>query len=81
MVRPYTKHRKPDYADRLVGLVVDWPRTWRKEYGTSAVSTLERLSRRRRVAEYYRCTIEFVKQSDSDPEWWKRYAKESRPKG
>jgi hypothetical protein len=46
LVRPYLKHRKPDYSDRLLGLVVDWPRTWRKEYKGSAVSILERLAQR-----------------------------------
>lgn len=78
IVRPYTKHRKPGYSDRLVGLVVDWPRTWRKEYKSSAVPVLERLSLRSRVPQYYRCTIEFVRHSDANPEWWKTYATEGR---
>jgi hypothetical protein len=74
LVRPYTKHRKPGYSDRLLGLVVDWPRTWRKEYKSSAISVLERLSRRGRAPEYYRHTIEFVRYSDANPEWWRTYA-------
>ncbi|MFZ2406176.1 MAG: hypothetical protein WAW41_13640 [Methylobacter sp.] len=73
LVRPYTKHRKPGYGGLLPGLVVDWPRAWRKEYRGSAVPILERLSRSGRVPEYYRCTIEFVRHSDTNAEWWETY--------
>ena len=76
LVRPYTNHRKPGYGDLLPGLVVDWPRAWRKEYGRSALPLLERLAGRGRVPEYYRCTIEFVRHSDTSPEWWKAYQRE-----
>lgn len=73
LVRPYSKHRKPGYGDVVAELVVDWPRAWRKEHKTSAVSILERLSLRGRVPEYYRCTMDFVRHSDANPEWWKAY--------
>lgn len=76
LVRPYKKHRKPGYGDLLPGLVVDWPRAWRKEYKSSAIPILERLSRSGRVPDYYRCTIEFVRHSDANPEWWKTYQSE-----
>jgi len=72
LVRPYTKHRKAGYSG-LPGLVVDWPRAWRQEHGSSAVPLLERLSRRGKVPEYYRSTIEFVRHSDGNPEWWRTY--------
>ena len=73
LVRPYERHRKPGFAHILPALVVDWPRTWRKEHRNSAVPILERLSRSGNVPEYYKCTIEFVRHSDSNPEWWKTY--------
>lgn len=76
LVRPYTNHRKPGYSDLLPGLVVDWPRAWRKEYGCSAEPALERLARRGKVPEYYRCAIDFVRHSDTNPEWWKSYQPE-----
>lgn len=73
LARPYNKHLKPGFTDVAAELVVDWPRTWRKEDKTSAVPILERLSLRGKVPEYYRCTIEFVRHSDASPEWWKSY--------
>ena len=73
LVRPWEKHRKPGYSSKILALVVDWPRAWREEYRESAVPLLERLSRRGKVAEYYHCTIDFVRQSDANPEWWKGY--------
>lgn len=76
LVRPYAEHRKPGYSGTVLTLVVDWPRAWRKEYKESAVPLLERLARRGRVTEYYRCTMEFVRHSDANPEWWKEYATE-----
>ena len=76
LVRPYSKHRKPGSSDLVAELVVDWPRAWRKEYKTSAVPVLERLSLRGDVPEYYRCTIEFVRHSDENPEWYRAYQKE-----
>ncbi len=60
---------------------MDWPRTWRHEHKTSAVTAVERLERRENVEEYYRCTVEFVKQSDSNPEWLKTYDDASRAGG
>ncbi len=77
LVRPYTKHRKAGCTD-LPGLVVDWPRAWRQEHRSSAIPVLERLAGRGKVPEYYRCTIEFVRHSDGNPEWWKRYKNPSR---
>ena len=76
LVRPYDKHRKPGHSGQVLGLVVDWPRTWRDEYKESAAPILERLSRRGKVPEYYSCTIDFVQHSDMDPQWWNRYAAE-----
>ncbi|PYP85862.1 MAG: hypothetical protein DMF61_14980 [Blastocatellia bacterium AA13] len=73
LVRPYTKHRKSGYESLLPGIVLDWPRTWRKEYKTSAVPTLERLSNSGKVHEYYKCAIEFVRESDRNSDWWKTY--------
>jgi hypothetical protein len=81
LVRPYTKQRKPDHGDRLVGLALDWPRAWRKDYKGSAVPILERLAARGKVPDYYQCTIEFVKHSDANPEWWKTYALEEGEEG
>ena len=78
LVRPYEKHRKPDSGEMLPGLVVDWPRAWRKEYGNSAVHTLERLSQSGKQTDYYRHTIEFVRHSDANPDWWKSYQQEKR---
>jgi hypothetical protein len=71
LVRLYTKHRKPGYSELVPGLVVDWPRKWRKENNDSAVPVLERLSRRSKVPEYYRRTIEFVRDSDGNPNWFR----------
>jgi hypothetical protein len=73
LVRPYTKHRKPGCSEAVLGLVIDWPRAWREEHGTSAVPILERLARRGKASEYYRCAIEFVRHSDRNPAWWKDY--------
>lgn len=78
LVRPYEDHRKPGYSNVVLALVVDWPRAWRNEYRESAVPFLERLSRHGRASEYYRCTIEFIKHSDSNPEWWSTYEVENR---
>lgn len=66
LVRPYAEHRKPGQSG-VVGLVLDWPRTWRKEYRESAVPLLERLASRGKKTEYYRCTMEFVRHSDETP--------------
>lgn len=73
LVRPYTRHRKPGYSEAVLGLVVDWPRAWREEHQESAVSILERLARRGKASEYYRCAIEFVRHSDENPAWWQDY--------
>jgi hypothetical protein len=73
LARPYDKHRKPGSADVVAELVVDWPRVWRETYKTSAVQILERLALCGKAPEYYRCTIEFVRHSDANPEWWKTY--------
>jgi hypothetical protein len=41
LVRRYTRHGKPGSEEVLSQLVVDWPRAWRKQYGTSAAQILE----------------------------------------
>lgn len=73
IARPYSRHLKPGFADVAAELVIDWPRTWRNESKTSAVSILEYLSSSGKASEYYQRTIEFVKYSDSTPEWWTSY--------
>lgn len=73
LIRPFTRHGKPGSEDVLSQLVVDWPRAWRKEHGTSAAQILEHLSYGSQVPEYYRCAIEFVRQSDENPAWYKAY--------
>jgi len=78
MVRPYSKHCKPGSSDFLVELVLDWPRTWRKEYNESAVAILQSLSLTSKVPDYYNCTIEFVRHSDSNTEWYKPYQEKMR---
>jgi len=78
LIRPYTRHGKPGSEDVLSQLVVDWPRAWRKEHGTSAVQILEHLSYNSQVPEYYRCAIEFVRQSDENPAWYKAYQPDLR---
>lgn len=74
LVRPYTKHRKTGKADQVLGLALDWPRTWRNEFAGSAVPALESLPKDSPVPNYYTTAIEFVRHSDDNPNWWQSYS-------
>lgn len=76
LVRMYKKHGKPGTEALLPGLVLDWPRTWRRLHRASAIPLVEKLSYDRSSEErheYYRQTIDFIRVSDENPDWWNDY--------
>lgn len=61
--------KESKHAKLLSGLVLDWPRRWRELNGVSASEAVSRL-RSSGFEVYYDTTLEFVRFSDENSEWF-----------
>ncbi len=58
-------------TDLLSGLVIDWPRKWRRMHGGSAHNVLQTLrTQNPKFKSYYENALSFVEFSDANPEWY-----------
>jgi hypothetical protein len=73
----YTKHFKPGNEKLVSNLVLDWPRQWRSKFNGSAIDKLNELNNFKEYEHYYLNTIDFVRYSESNENWWKKYFKNS----
>ena len=69
LVIPYRRHLKPG-ATWARTLVVDWPRYWRGNHSEDLLSLLHRMRPIGDGREKYDTTIDFVRYSDANSEWW-----------
>jgi len=73
----YEKHIKPDHARPELGwyspqLVLNWPRSWRKQSSESLPCVIRSHNRDRTHSRYYERTLEFIDFSDAYGDWMER---------
>lgn len=76
----YDKHLKEGEQDKVIPLVVDFPRYWRLNKNHSLIDAIQKLNKDGKYSEYYSNTIDFVKFSTDNHDWWTNhpsYIKES----
>lgn len=66
----YEKHIKDGGKDKVIPLVIDFPRHWRTKRTTSLVDAINQLNSDNNYSEYYQNTLDFVKHSEDNHDWW-----------
>jgi len=66
----YDKHLKEGGKDKVIPLVLDFPRHWRIKRQSSLIEAINKLNTNENYAEYYNNTIEFVNYSEANHDWW-----------
>ena len=66
----YTAHRKPGYSKWVPGLVLDWPRHWRKTYTVSPEAHLSQMNTKPEYSKYYERAIHFCQFSRMNENWF-----------
>ena len=69
----YKNHLKPDKIDKVIPLVLDYPRKWRKTRDKSLVEAIQVLDTEEAYSYYYLNTIEFVNYSAENHDWWLKH--------
>ena len=69
----YKKHLKPDKMDKVIPLVLDYPRKWRKTRDHSLIEAIKALDTDETFSDYYSNTIEFVNYSADNHDWWTKH--------
>ncbi|MBS1643213.1 MAG: hypothetical protein JSR11_12125 [Bacteroidetes bacterium] len=69
----YKKHIKQEKSDKVIPLVIDYPRKWRKTRTSSLVDAIIELNTDEQFSDYYLNTIEFVNYSTDNHDWWKNH--------
>lgn len=69
----YKKHIKPEKLDKVIPLVLDYPRKWRKNRDKSLIDAINALDTDKAFTEYYSNTIEFVNYSADNHDWWLKH--------
>ena len=80
LVRIYDAPVKPAEKDFRSGLVLDWPRWWRKNFAHSAeerITALRATAKEDKKHYYDRC-LAFLKHSDASPDWFLNVSHGSR---
>jgi len=70
VILKYDKHIKEGGKDKVIPLALDFPRKWRTKRQTSLVDAINKLNSNENYAEYYNNTIDFVKHSEINHDWW-----------
>jgi hypothetical protein len=66
----YDKHLKEGGKDKVIPLVIDFPRHWRAKRTTSLIEVISKLNVDENYAAYYHNTIVFVEYSEDNHDWW-----------
>lgn len=69
-VLPYSRHQNQKKEYKLEGLVLDWPRLWRKTERPDACEKLRFMDTEIEFQSYYSNTIAFVEASAQKHNWW-----------
>ncbi|MCL5031428.1 MAG: hypothetical protein M1480_20690 [Bacteroidetes bacterium] len=73
VILQYDKHIKEGGQDKVIPLVIDFPRHWRLKRGSSLIEAIDKLNDDERYADYYNNTIAFVKYSEENHDWWMKH--------
>ena len=69
-VLQYDKHLKLGWQDKVIPLVIDFPRHWRIKRQTSLTEAIQKLNNNEQYSEYYDNTIAFAEYSEENHDWW-----------
>ena len=72
-VLQYDKHLKNNGRDKVIPLVVDFPRHWRLNRRQSLTEAVKALDKDAEHSPYYRNTLDFVSFSDDNHDWWLKH--------
>jgi hypothetical protein len=70
-VLPYKSHYKDSSSPLATGMTVDWARRWRETRKTNLSELISSLDTVPEYSEYYKRTIDFVKFSEENHDWFK----------
>ncbi len=73
IIQYYMTHFKPGNEKLISNLVLDWPRQWRAKFNGSAIDKINELNKFKDYEHYYLNAIDFVRYSESNADWWKKY--------
>lgn len=76
IMQHYDRHFKPRSEHMISHLVLDWPRRWREKFQGSAIDKLNELNKKKDYEHYYTNTIHFVKHSEINADWHKKYTQD-----
>jgi len=69
----YDKHLEYGWQDKVIPLAIDFPRHWRIKRKTSLTEAIQKLNKDEKYSEYYNNTIDFVKYSEENHDWWTKH--------
>jgi hypothetical protein len=69
----YDNYLKENWKERVIPLVVDFPRHWRLRRNHSLKDAIKKLDKDEKHTEYYRNTIDFVTYSEDNHDWWLKH--------
>jgi hypothetical protein len=73
VILQYDKHLKEGGRDRVIPLVIDFPRHWRLKRETSLIDAINKLNVDDNYSEYYTNTLAFVQFSEENHDWWTKH--------
>ncbi len=76
LLLPYEKHIKENINTDVENIlftncVLDWPKHWRKTQKTDIIKQIDKMNHSKKFSSYYENTIEFVKYSEKNNNFWK----------
>jgi hypothetical protein len=75
IIQYYSAHFKPEYKNLISNLVLDWPRQWREKFTGNVIDKLNNMNKNKKYEHCYINTINFVKHSEKNSDWYKKYIK------
>lgn len=69
----YDEHIKEGGEDKVIPLVIDFPRHWRLKRKSSLIEAISKLNSDEKYSEYYTNTLDFVKFSEDNHDWWTKH--------
>ena len=69
----YDKHLKENARDKVIPLVVDFPRHWRLNRKQSLSEAIKALDKKDEYSPYYKNTLNFVSFSEENHDWWLKH--------
>lgn len=69
----YDKHLKEGGQEKVIPLVIDFPRHWRLKRNHSLIDAIQKLNKDEKYSKYYNNTIDFVNFSVGNHDWWTKH--------